>query len=84
MICGNTLYGVRFDMALAEKLTLTGLLARKYWNKRLVRKLLGDPDELVLRPDGSAARKYYFVNRVVIAEVTTHFLCYKKEKDEES
>ncbi len=66
-----------------EYLNLTGVLERRYWNRKLLNKLLPEPDHTETRGNGTITRKLYSVQRVIEAESTAVFGA-KKSGDDHS
>lgn len=56
-----------------DDITLTDLLKRPHWNRKVVTELLGEPDNLVLGPNGQVKRKGYDIARIQEAEQSGPF-----------
>jgi len=64
-----------------EMINLTQLINRPYWNRKLVNRLLEEPDETKNRSNGTVLKKLYSVRRVCEAEASRIFIS-KKESDD--
>ena len=66
-----------------EFLTQTDVLARDYWNRRVLKALLGEADEVKYRDNGQVLRRNYLSSRVLEAEKTDYFQARVKHVDDE-
>lgn len=66
-----------------DHFNLSRVLQRPYWNRKLLDKLLPEPDHTETRGNGTITRKLYSLQRVFEAEKSGTFLA-KKDADDQS